>query len=596
MFKLSDKIKIQHRLLTRLLIFSILITSLPLLLTGKVLVDTAQESIQKTILDRNFEFTIRSTRLVDFKLNTARDIINFQVKNPSIYQMSKSPVELAINTIVQEFDLFNKISVIDTVGKVIATTAFDDQSSATFAANGVMANVMRGVSYRSDVYVSEEHLPMLDIAEPIKLYDDVVGALYAVVDLKAMWDLVQENVVGSKGEAFIFNRAGVYIAHSDPKKVYAKQTFKNREIIDKIALEMNGQLIYTTDDGIEMVAAYAPIGQYGWGAMIQQPTSEAFAPAHSMRLRIIQFMFGTILLASLIAYLYSKWIVRPVDHLVQGMERFSQGELNYRVEKVSNDEIGTLAENFNDMADRLIEYQNTLKRTERLETLSKLASVLSHEIRNPLNSMVINMQILKREFSKEPLNRARVENFYHILAAEIKRVDQLVSDFLLIARPQKLEKTKTALNDLLDEVLVLHSAEALKKGVRIEREYEKKPVCVEVDPGKMKQAFLNLVINAIQAMPGGGKLTIELKNSDSVSKVKQKLKGSYAKISFKDTGTGIKKEDMSKIFDFYFSTKENGTGLGLAIVQQIIDDHQGKIAVQSKVNHGSTFILYLPQE
>jgi signal transduction histidine kinase len=596
MFKLSDKIKIQHRLLTRLLIFSILITSLPLLLTGKVLVDTAQDSIQKTILDRNLEFTIRSTRLVDFKLNTARDIINFQVKNPSIYQMNKSQVELAINTVVQEFDLFNKISVIDTVGNVIATTAFDDQSSATFAADGVMANVLRGVSYRSDVYVSEEHLPMLDIAEPIKLYDDVVGALYAVVDLKAMWDLVQENVVGVKGEAFIFNREGIYIAHSDPKKVYAKQTFKNQEIIDKIALGMNGQLIYSPADGVEMVAAYAPIGQHGWGAMIQQPTSEAFAPAHSMRLRIIQFMFGTILLASLIAYLYSKWIVRPVDHLVQGMERFSRGELNYRVEKVSHDEIGTLAEKFNDMADRLIEYQNTLKRTERLETLSKLASVLSHEIRNPLNSMVINMQILKREFSKEPINRARVENFYHILAAEIKRVDQLVSDFLLIARPQKLEKTKTVLNDLLDEVLVLHSAEALKKGIRIEREYEKKPVYAQVDPGKMKQAFLNLILNAIQAMPGGGKLTIELKNSDSISKVKQKLKSSYAKISFKDTGTGIKREDMSKIFDFYFSTKENGTGLGLAIVQQIIDDHQGKITVQSKVNHGSTFTLYLPQE
>ncbi|HEX9653160.1 MAG TPA: cache domain-containing protein, partial [bacterium] len=541
MLKHNPTIKLHHRLLTRLLVSYILIASLPLLFTGKVLVDTAQDSIKETILERNREFTIRSTRLVDFKLQTARDIITSQAKTQSIYEMNKPTVELAIHTIKSEFELFNQLLVVDSAGSVFASTSFDEENIDKFSKNGVITNILRGLSYRSDVYISGENLPMLDIAEPIKRFDEVVGVLYAVVDLKAMWDLVQENVVGEKGEAFIFNKDGVYIAHSDPKKVYAKQVFKNREIIDKIAQGLDGQTIYTTDEGVEMVAAYVPIGEFGWGAMIQQPTSEAFAPANRMRVRVMQFMIGTIVLASLLAYLYSRWIVKPVNHLVSGMERFSGGELNYRVEKVTSDEIGTLAENFNDMADRLIEYQNTIKRTERLETLGKLAAVLSHEIRNPLNSMVINMQIMKRELKKERFNRERVENFYTVLASEIKRVDQLVSDFLLIARPPSLQKSKVLLNEVLDEVLLLHTAEALQKGIRIERDYNSDPVNTLVDAGKIKQVFVNLVVNAIQAMPGGGKLTVELRNSTTGPKSRQKTPGKVVTIAFKDTGVGIRK-------------------------------------------------------
>ncbi len=596
MLHLKHKIRLRHRLVTRLLVSYILVASLPLLFTGKVLVDTAQNSIKETILDRNLEFTIRSTRLVDFKLQTARDIITSQAKTQSIYEMYKPNVELAIHTIKSEFELFNQLIVLDVNGQALASTSFEEQSDGKFSRNGLIGDILRGLSYRSDVYVSEEHLPMLDLAEPIKRHDEVVGVLYAVVDLKAMWELVQENVVGEKGEAFIFNTDGVYIAHSDPKKVYSKQVFGNPEIIAKIDQGLDGQTIYTTDDSVEMVAAYAPIGDYGWGAMIQQPTSEAFASADRMRVRVMQFMFATIILALLLAYLYSSWIVKPVNHLVSGMDRFSKGEMNYRIEKVTNDEIGALAVNFNDMADRLIEYQNTIKRTERLETLGKLAAVLSHEIRNPLNSMVINMQILKRELSSERYNRTRVENFYNVLAAEIKRVDQLVSDFLLIARPQSPQKSRVALNEVLDEVLMLHSADALKKGVRIERDYEPQPVYAEVDAGKMKQAFLNLVINAIQAMPGGGKLTVELRNTAHGTRGRHKTPGKFISIAFNDNGVGIRKEDLGKIFDFYYSTKKDGTGLGLAIVQQIVDEHHGRITVNSKVNQGTTFSILLPQE
>ena len=125
--------------------------------------------------------------------------------------------------------------------------------------------------------------------------------------------------------------------------------------------------------------------------------------------------------------------------------------------------------------------------------------------------MVINMQILKREISKEKVNKLKVERFYGIIASEIKRVDQLVADFLLVARPPKLEKTRVALNEILDEVVVTQVGDSLKKGVRIERVYSNAPIYVDVDVDKIRQVFLNLVINAIQAMSGGGKINVSIK-------------------------------------------------------------------------------------
>jgi len=598
MQQLSNKIKIRNRLLTRLLLSHILIVTIPLFITGNVLVNTAQNSIRQTILDRNLEFANRSTRFIDLQLRTATDLVKSQAQFQSIFEMNKSTQELAINTLFTEFDLFRQLSVLDTLGNLIASTSFEDSLHMKFGRKdritGILAAFARDGRYHSDVYVSDESLPMLDVAEPVTRFGEVVGILYAIVDLKAMWDIVDENKVGDRGEAFIFNNEGVYVAHTDRRKLYSNQKLVNPTVVAQIKQGKSGQLIYHQSPNVEMVAAYAPIGNYGWGAMLQQPTSEAFAPARRMRFRVMQFMFISVLLASLLAFFYSRWIVKPVKQLVSGMEQFSQGELNYRIAKVTDDEIGTLAENFNEMAERLIEFQNKLKRTEVLETLGKLASVLSHEIRNPLNSMVINMQILKRELAKEKINKERVEKFYGILAAEIKRVDQLVTDVLLIARPPQTRKEKVAINEVIDEITMMQVADSLGKGIRIEREYEKVPILANVDIAKIRQVILNLTLNAIQAMPGGGKLTIGLKETTTAMLGNHRTKAVV--LSFADSGDGISKKDLGKVFDFYYSTKDTGTGLGLAIVQQIVDEHQGRIALESQIEKGTKFTIYLPVE
>ncbi len=341
-----------------------------------------------------------------------------------------------------------------------------------------------------------------------------------------------------------------------------------------------------------MVAAFVSLPQLGWWVVIQQPTKEAFAVAYKMKILILWFAVLSILLSSLIAFLYTQWIGTPVNQVISGIDKFSAGDLNYRLTKIGKDEISMLAEQFNEMAEKLTIFQNKLKRSERAETLSKLASVLSHEIKNPLNAMVINIQIIEREFKKPTPQTQKMSHYLKIVAGEIQRVDNLVNNFLLVARPPKLERKPTNLKKLLDDLILSQQAEALQSGIQIFRRYHKSPIEVSIDEVKIKQVLLNIYLNAVQSMPGGGNLTIELKISKPKTEVDQQL---WAAIKITDTGKGIKPEQLDKIFDFYFSTKEAGTGLGLSIAQQIVEEHGGRIEVKSREGQGSTFSILLPK-
>jgi signal transduction histidine kinase len=441
----------------------------------------------------------------------------------------------------------------------------------------------------------------MEIAEPIIFRNEVMGALWGEVDLKAIWDVVDSNAIGERGEAFIFHPLkGQFIAHSNRRMILEGRRFEEHDIIDSVAAGRNNHKIYVNRNGVEMIAAYAPIPQEQWGTVIQQPTSEAFAPAQKMQWQIFLLVIVSVLIAALIAAIYTRQIVQPVNSLVSGIERIATGDLRHRLRPLGHDEISRLAKNINTMASRLQEVQRQLKRSERLETLNKLASVLSHEIRNPLNSMVINMQLMRREFHKPQLDAGKLEHYHQILNSEIGRVESLVSNFLLIAKPPKLEKTPQRLSALLDDLIKAELPHALTKGIRVERHYKRPGLVVDVDAQKLYQVFLNIFLNAVQAMPGGGRLTISLdkadpeRSDDDTQALDEQAATTYAAVSFHDTGKGISSHEMQRIFDFYYTTKEQGTGIGLSFAQQIVEEHGGRIHVKSEVGKGTEFVVLLP--
>jgi two-component system sensor histidine kinase AtoS len=163
-----------------------------------------------------------------------------------------------------------------------------------------------------------------------------------------------------------------------------------------------------------------------------------------------------------------------------------------------------------------------------------------------------------------------------------------------------LEKTPQRLSALLDDLIKAELPNALTKGVRVERNYRVPDLVAEVDPQKLYQVFLNIFLNALQAMPGGGRVTIGLDTfvpettEESTQPNEEPDDLSFAVISFHDTGKGIAESELNKIFDFYYTTKEQGTGIGLSFVQQIVEEHGGRIQAKSEVGKGSEFIIFLP--
>ena len=223
--------------------------------------------------------------------------------------------------------------------------------------------------------------------------------------------------------------------------------------------------------------------------------------------------------------------------------------------------------------------------SERLSALTLLAAGVAHEIGNPLNSLHIHMQLLERKMRRLPETlRGDLQSAVEVAKGEIQRLDSIVQQFLGAIRPAQLELRLENLNTLLKESVDFLRPEILDRDIRVDVLFRKDLPLAEVDRTQIKQAFFNVIKNAIQAMLPGGILQIETA-----------LEGPFLRITFRDTGGGIPAANMSHVFEPYFTTKKNGSGLGLLIVRRIVREHGGEIELVSHEGEGLECIIRLPQ-
>lgn len=235
-------------------------------------------------------------------------------------------------------------------------------------------------------------------------------------------------------------------------------------------------------------------------------------------------------------------------------------------------------------ADLIIGIEEQLRRAERLSALGELSAVLAHEVRNPLGSIKGTAEILKDDYRPGD----RKYEFLEILVKETDRLNRVVEDFLQLARPVQVEREVCDLGDELGEVMALVSREAAARGVRLLLMPEELP-SIRGDRDKLRQVFLNLILNGVQATGRGGCLTVTVAASPSGER-----DPSFVAISFADSGEGMAPAVLARIFEPFYTTKEGGTGLGLAIAQKIVESHGGRIEVESVVGQGATFTVKLP--
>ena len=224
--------------------------------------------------------------------------------------------------------------------------------------------------------------------------------------------------------------------------------------------------------------------------------------------------------------------------------------------------------------------ENELLQMEKFSLVAELAAGTAHEIRNPMTTLRGFLQILLQEFAP---NNTRGYEYCTLMINEIDRANSIIKEFLLLTKPAAPLMQKVQLHNLLDEIFLLIESKSLLENVELCKNYVPSLPLVEADPAQIKQVFLNIASNAIQAMPQGGRLTISTETRDNMAVVR-----------FTDTGCGLEEAQLSKIFDPFYTTKEEGTGVGLTISYRIIENHWGRIYVESIPQQGTTFTIELP--
>ncbi len=289
-------------------------------------------------------------------------------------------------------------------------------------------------------------------------------------------------------------------------------------------------------------------------------------------------------LAAMGAWFLSRRLLRHVDALLTGTRKIMQGELGYRVSVTQPDEVGQLAGSFNAMAQELQEHrehlerivdartaelrqtQDSLVQSEKLASIGLLAAGVAHELNNPLTSILMNVNLLMEDAGDQPALRAELQR----IGEDTVRCKRIIDDLLDFSRRQELDIAPTDLNALVRDALDLLGRGARLQGIDVSAELSSGIARVPCDPARMEQVLANVLVNAVQAMPQGGSLTIGTE-----------LRGGFAEISVQDTGPGIPGAIRGRIFDPFFTTKPHGTGLGLSIVYSIMEAHGGKVEVQS---------------
>ena len=296
---------------------------------------------------------------------------------------------------------------------------------------------------------------------------------------------------------------------------------------------------------------------------------------------------GLLLLAIGITVLIGWSFTRPIKELADSARQVAAGNLDFKVPVKRNDEVGQLATTFNEMIAGLKskrDLEERLNQAERAAVIGRLTQSVAHEIRNPLN--VINLSIDHVSKKYAPEDAARRERFTQLLSSmkdEIERLKHLVNDLLNYGRPTRFALETIDMRQLIEETLSLLRQQADIQGVAVTIDEASGPASVRGDRERLKSFVSNLAINALQAMPAGGHLTARVARHDGQVEVK-----------ISDTGVGISEESLGKIFEPYFSTKQSGFGLGLAVTRKIIEEHQGRIAVESQLQRGTTFTVTLP--
>ncbi|MEK6546277.1 MAG: ATP-binding protein, partial [Nitrospinota bacterium] len=391
----------------------------------------------------------------------------------------------------------------------------------------------------------------------------------------------------------------------------------SKEIVSQM---LSGKSGITMDDD-ENLFAYMPVfpteTNKDFYYMIVQtyPKNLLSGGAKNFEKLFVITISAAILLTVIMGIIISKMLTNPLSRLKRGVQLIGKGNLDYRLNIKSGDEVEDVAVEFNNMAEKLKKYSRNLEEkveertkkvedyekqlihSEKMASLGLLAAGVAHEINNPIGIIVNRIECLKMENKNNDIPE-KVMKDLDTMMHHAMRVSSITGNLLSFSRESSYEFRSQDVNKIIEKVLMFLEASISAKGITMEKELTMRLPLVFGSNGGLEQVFLNIIHNAMDATKNGGKIKIETKNGiiPPSPPLEKGGEGGFVSIIISDTGDGIPHEYIGKIFDPFFTTKEigKGTGLGLSISYGIIKEHGGEIRVDSEVSKGTTFTVLLP--
>jgi two-component system NtrC family sensor kinase len=449
-----------------------------------------------------------------------------------------------------------------------------------------------------------------------------MGAIYIDVMGKHIYDTMKRTIVDKSYRVFLVNNRGYYFFNpewdTEESLLNIKESPDNiNDVYSKVVVSqiLSGRPGVIMDDN-ENLFAYTPIfhdegnREFYYTVVESYPKNLLIAGVKDYKRLFMVTVLSAVLLTILIGILISRMLTNPLSRLKEGVQLIGKGNLDYRLNIKSGDEVEEVAAEFNNMAEKLKIYSRSLEQkveertrqvrdyerqlihSERMASLGLLAAGVAHEINNPVGIIINRIEALKMENKNGDISEKLVKDLDAIMQ-HATRVSKITRNLLSFSRESSYEFSPQDINKIVDRVLMFIEGAIFKKGIIVEKSLDKELPLVFGSAGGLEQVFLNIIHNALDATNGGGRIRIETNFQFPISNFQEH---GTVNIIISDTGDGISKEYIEKIFDPFFTTKEvgKGTGLGLSISYGIIKDHGGDIRVESKASKGATFTISLP--
>ena len=410
----------------------------------------------------------------------------------------------------------------------------------------------------------------------------------------ALKEKIKSKLVGKTGYVFCLDSAGNFIIHptGEGKNFLNATDFNGSHFIREMCQLKSGWIRYPWKNAGDPVprmkiVRYEYFKPWNWIVAVGSYEDEFYQEANAIKGRIMESMVVLTILVAVIAvilvFLAARVMTDPINQMMTVIRKVKQGRLDERIEVVTNDELGELATAFNRMTTIIKhnkELEASLAQQGKMASLGVLSSGVAHEINNPLGVILGYAGYLEGKLAPDDPNY----KYIHEIKRESKRCKKIVQDLLSYARTPQPALEETDLNQLLDQIVDFAANHTDMHHVTVLKEFDPTLPAIMVDGDQLRQVAINLILNAGAAMQKGGRLVVSTGFG---------VEGCVS-LKFSDNGGGIPQEHMEKIFEPFFTTRVKGTGLGLAITRQIVEQHHGKISIESETGQGTTVEVRLP--